>query len=228
MLVVDFDVHVGDGTQDIFWGREGEEEAESEAEETEQVCVVDLHECGAWPGGGGIELRGANGRGGGKRPLFGGVSRVVNVPLPTGSGDAAARAAVERVVAPIVRRFRPHAVVASAGFDAHALEPLAGLRWSDSTYEYLGARLVELAREASSGEGDGEKNDENDENGKVLFVLEGGYSREALRSAVASLVRGAATMRVPVPSSAEGEEEEDRLDEASEAMIRAVVEEHGL
>lgn len=181
VLVIDWDVHVGDGTQDIFWGHprgrgrrakkgggeksggdepcgggadgeeKGEEGEEDVDDEEESVCVIDLHEAGAWPGGGGIELRGHPGSS---------SSRVVNVPLPSGSGDAAARAAFERVVIPFAARFRPEAIVVSAGFDAHELEPLAGLRWTDATYAFLGAAAARLAE--SHGPRCG-----------LLFVLEG-------------------------------------------------------
>jgi len=243
--VIDWDVHVGDGTQDIFWGArprarrggrgnkeedggkrssggehagadDGEEEEEEE-EEDEEVCVIDLHEAGAWPGGGGVELRGAqsaSGRGalrtGDGTPL----SRVINVPLPSGSGDATARAAFERIIAPVAARFKPEAIVVSAGFDAHELEPLAGLAWTDETYRYLGAATARLAeRLGPCG---------------VLLLLEGGYSRRALRTAVAALAEGAATLEVPpAPAAAEGERD-PVMEREGEVAISAVVEEHGL
>lgn len=231
VLVIDWDVHVGDGTQDIFWGHprgrsrrrksgggEGEEREEEgdddddEEEEEENVCVIDLHEAGAWPGGGGIELRGHPSKSGSS--IGGHLSRVVNVPLPRGSGDAAARAAFERVVVPFAARFRPEAVVVSSGFDAHELEPLAGLKWTDATYQFLGAAAARLAAEHGGPAGCG-----------LLFVLEGGYSRRALRSSVAALAKGAATLEVPPP--AEKGEQRD-LEREVEAAISAVVEEHGL
>jgi acetoin utilization deacetylase AcuC-like enzyme len=243
--VIDWDVHVGDGTQDIFWGArprarrggrgnkeedggkrssggehagadDGEEEEEEE-EEDEEVCVIDLHEAGAWPGGGGVELRGAqsaSGRGalrtGDGTPL----SRVINVPLPSGSGDATARAAFERIIVPVAARFKPEAIVVSAGFDAHELEPLAGLAWTDETYRYLGAATARLAeRLGPCG---------------VLLLLEGGYSRRALRTAVAALAEGAATLEVPpAPAAAEGERD-PVMEREGEVAISAVVEEHGL
>ena len=261
VLVIDWDVHVGDGTQDIFWGgrprarrggrgnkeedgekrssggeqagaddgeeeeeeeameeqQQEEEEEEEEAMEDEEVCVIDLHEAGAWPGGGGVELRGAqsaSGRGalrtGDGTPL----SRVINVPLPSGSGDATARAAFERIIVPVAARFKPEAIVVSAGFDAHKLEPLAGLAWTDETYRYLGAATARLAeRLGPCG---------------VLLLLEGGYSRRALRTAVAALAEGAATLEVPpAPAAAEGERD-PVMEREGEVAISAVVEEHGL
>ena len=124
---------------------------------------------------------------------------------------AAARAAFERVVIPFAARFRPEAIVVSAGFDAHELEPLAGLRWTDATYQFLGAATARLAGRHGCG---------------LLFVLEGGYSRRALRSAVAALAKGAATLEEGPPAVApeRGEREEREV----EAAIRAVVEEHKL
>ena len=194
-----------------------EEEEEEEAMEDEEVCVIDLHEAGAWPGGGGVELRGAqsaSGRGalrtGDGTPL----SRVINVPLPSGSGDATARAAFERIIVPVAARFKPEAIVVSAGFDAHELEPLAGLAWTDETYRYLGAATARLAeRLGPCG---------------VLLLLEGGYSRRALRTAVAALAEGAATLEVPpAPAAAEGERD-PVMEREGEVAISAVVEEHGL
>ena len=253
VLVIDWDVHVGDGTQDIFWGHprrrrrreakekengngndddddEGsggvEENDEEEESEDEQVCVVDLHEAGAWPGGGGIEVQGEGGGGGGgggsacgrgklkTRDGKNDLSRIVNVPLPSGSGDALARAAFERVISPIADRFGPQAIVVSAGFDAHELEPLAGLNWKDETFQFLGASTAALAAKHGCG---------------VLFVLEGGYSRRALRSAVAALAKGAATLEVPELVVEEGGEEKGLvLAREEEEAIRAVVEEHKL
>lgn len=221
VLVVDWDVHVGDGTQDIFWGhRRGGGDCEDGGadgggeEEEEHVCVVDLHEAGAWPGGGGIEVRGQAGSGGKLKTGEEGtalLSRVINVPLPSGSGDAAARAAFERIVVPVAARLRPEAIVVSAGFDAHELEPLAGLNWKDETYQFLGAGATALARRHGCG---------------LLFVLEGGYSRAALGSAAAALAKGAATLEAP--ESVEGGGASLVLGREEEAAIGAVVEEHGL
>ena len=246
VLVIDWDVHVGDGTQDIFWGghrrirsrgrrrsgggeeylsadgergdgeeqEEAEEQQEEGGEEEESVCVIDLHEAGAWPGGGGIELRGNRSRGGIELETGDGrttLSRVVNVPLPSGSGDATARLAFERIIVPVAARFKPEAIVVSAGFDAHELEPLAGLKWKDETFQFLGASTAALAEKHGCG---------------LLFALEGGYSRSALRSAVAALAKGAATLEVPEAVAAEGGEEQRGRE--GEAAISAVVEEHGL
>src|SRR5439155_14688210 len=92
VAVVDFDVHHGNGTQDIFW-------------EEPRVLYASTHQFPFYPGSGAVHERGAGkGRGG-----------TVNVPLPEGAGDAAFLAAYDRVILPAVERFRPDLVIASAG-----------------------------------------------------------------------------------------------------------------
>jgi acetoin utilization deacetylase AcuC-like enzyme len=121
VLVLDWDVHHGNGTQAIFW-------------DDPRVLYVSLHEWPAYPGTGRADETGGDGAPG----------LTVNIPLPGGAtGDIAVRA-LDEVVAPVAEGFAPTWVVVSAGFDAHRDDPLAGLAWSAGDYALLAARAAAL------------------------------------------------------------------------------------
>ena len=107
VLVLDWDVHHGNGTQDLLWNRG-------------DVALVDLHQDGIYPGSGDLHETGAGA----------GLGATVNVPLPGGCGDAEYLAALEAVFVPFAERFDPDLLLVSAGFDAHWADPLAGQRVS--------------------------------------------------------------------------------------------------
>jgi len=92
--------------------------------------------------------------------------RLVNLPLPAYTGDRGYLQAVDQVVGPLAQRFRPQMVFVSAGFDAHWTDPLTTLGLSTTGYFHLSCRLVELARDLCDG--------------KLVFVLEGGYDAQRL------------------------------------------------
>ena len=114
VLILDWDVHHGNGTQDIFW-------------DDPRVLYVSTHQWPAYPGTG----RAAEVGGGGARGL------TVNVPLPPGSTGDAARLAMEKVVAPAVESFAPDWLLISAGFDAHREDPMADLAWTAGDFADL-------------------------------------------------------------------------------------------
>jgi acetoin utilization deacetylase AcuC-like enzyme len=114
VLIVDWDVHHGNGTQDIFW-------------DDPRVMYVSTHEWPLYPGTGRAEEVGG--------PRAPGLT--VNIPLPPGGTGDVARAALDEVVAPEVERFQPGWVLISAGFDAHRRDPLAGLEWSSGDFADL-------------------------------------------------------------------------------------------
>jgi acetoin utilization deacetylase AcuC-like enzyme len=126
VMIVDWDVHHGNGTQAIFWN-------------DDRVCYVSTHQEGLYPGTGRIgELGGADARG-----------LTVNIPLPPGAtGDVVTRA-LDEVAAPVAARFAPTWVLVSAGYDAHRDDPLADLALSGGDY----ARLASLVREFAPGPG---------------------------------------------------------------------------
>jgi acetoin utilization deacetylase AcuC-like enzyme len=114
VLVVDFDVHHGNGTQHIF-------------EEDPRVLYVSSHEYPFYPGTGAIDEVGkGEGRG-----------FTVNLPLPAGLGDGDFTAVYREVVEPVARAFAPELVLVSAGFDAYVDDPLAGMRLTARGYREL-------------------------------------------------------------------------------------------
>jgi acetoin utilization deacetylase AcuC-like enzyme len=122
VLVVDWDVHHGNGTQELFW-------------DDPRVLFVSTHQFPAYPGTGRAdEIGGARARG-----------LTVNFALPPGATGDVALAALDDVVAPAAEAFAPTWVLISAGFDAHRADPLADLVWSAGDYAALATRVVEHA-----------------------------------------------------------------------------------
>jgi acetoin utilization deacetylase AcuC-like enzyme len=122
VAIVDWDVHHGNGTQDLFW-------------DDPRVLFVSTHEWPLYPGSGRAEeTGGANAPG-----------LTVNIPLPAGATGDVLLATMDTVVAPIVDRFAPTWVLVSAGFDAHRDDPLADLRLSAGDFSDLMARVQRFA-----------------------------------------------------------------------------------
>ena len=128
VLIYDYDVHHGNGTNDIFHS-------------DPNVLFISTHEDGSYPGTGKITDVGSGE----------GIGATVNVPLPPGSGDKAALRAFEEIVTPAAARFKPDFIIVSAGYDAHWRDPLAGLNFRTGTYHRLCAKLKELANELCGG-----------------------------------------------------------------------------
>jgi len=124
VAIVDFDVHHGNGTQDIFW-REP------------RVLYASTHQSPLYPGTGAEDETG--------------VGNIVNAPLPAASSSFAFREACREIVLPAVERFRPQLVMISAGFDAHYLDPLANLNLGAPDYEWITRELVDIARKSAQG-----------------------------------------------------------------------------
>lgn len=136
IAIVDFDAHHGNGTQAAFL-------------DEPRVAYLSTHQWGIYPGTGWFE-EGPGARG-----------RIVNVPLPAGSGDATFAQIEEEIIDPFVRAFQPLLLLVSAGFDGHWNDPLTSLGLSSAGFHRLARRLVDLADEHCSG--------------RIVFVLEGGY-----------------------------------------------------
>lgn len=128
VLVVDWDVHHGNGTQDSFY---------AEAD----VLYVSTHQYPFYPGTGAAAEVGSGA----------GAGRTVNVPLPAGCGDDEYVAAFERLVLPIAEQFRPEFVLVSAGFDAHRRDPLAGMTVTEEGYRAMTRLLMQLAERHAEG-----------------------------------------------------------------------------
>jgi acetoin utilization deacetylase AcuC-like enzyme len=117
VAIVDWDVHHGNGTQDIFW-------------DDASVLFASLHQWPFYPGTGGPGEENET---------------TVNVPLPAGSGDDEYLRAFAERVEPAVRAFEPELVLVSAGFDAHVDDPLAGMRLTRDGFRELARRSAALA-----------------------------------------------------------------------------------
>ena len=116
VAIVDWDVHHGNGTQDIFW-------------DDESVFFVSLHQWPFYPGSGGPGD---------------GNETTLNVPLEAGSGDGDYLQAFDELVTPAVRAFEPDLVLVSAGFDAHIDDPLASMRITADGFRELARRSAAL------------------------------------------------------------------------------------
>ncbi|MFB6073096.1 MAG: histone deacetylase family protein [Halobacterium sp.] len=127
VAVFDWDVHHGNGTQDIFYDRG-------------DVFYASIHEDGLYPGTGDLEETGEGA----------GEGATLNLPFPAGSGDAEYCAAVDDAVAPAVREFDPDLVVVSAGFDAHRHDPISRMHVSTEGYGALTDRVRALADDADA------------------------------------------------------------------------------
>ncbi len=119
VAVVDFDVHHGNGTQDLLWD--------------EARCLfISSHQMPLYPGSGAASERGAHGQ-------------IINIPLREGGTGAAMRDIYAAQVIPALRAYSPELLLISAGFDAHEDDPLAGLRWQAADYAWITQALVTVA-----------------------------------------------------------------------------------
>ena len=125
VAVIDFDVHHGNGTQEILWD--------------ESRCLTfTSQQIPLWPGTGTEEEQGH-------------YNNIVNIPLPPGSTGELMRQKYEALVFPVLRKFEPDLILISAGFDAHEADPLAELNWSTADFSWLTERLCKIAEECCEG-----------------------------------------------------------------------------
>ena len=125
VAVVDFDVHHGNGSQEIFWS-------------DPKVMYSSTHEMPLYPGTGGTSERGDH-------------DTIVNAPLRAGDGGDRFRAAFENVILPLLEKFSPELIVISAGFDAHWRDPLANLQLVEDDFAWVTRKLMELADKTAQG-----------------------------------------------------------------------------
>lgn len=165
VMVLDFDAHHGNGTQEIFWHEP-------------RVLHIDMHEYGIYPGTGSANDVGGEGAEGTK----------INIPLPHSASDREFMWVIHEVLPRLAEAFKPDALVVSAGFDSHVLDPMSTLRASDEVFMALGSFVAELVQHRVKG---------------AVIVLEGGYG-SALPAGLRSFLRGfsqrAVKERVPMPT----------------------------
>lgn len=149
VAVVDFDVHHGNGTQAAFFNRP-------------ELFYASSHQSPLYPGTGSASETGVS-------------HNIVNVPLPRGCDSALFRARIEADMLPAVRQFNPELIIISAGFDAHRLDPLAGLSLEDDDFGWITRELMRIADATCEG--------------RIVSILEGGYSLDGLATGTAAHVR---------------------------------------
>jgi acetoin utilization deacetylase AcuC-like enzyme len=125
VAIMDFDVHHGNGTQDIFWA-------------DRSVLYASTHQMPLYPGTGAKDETGEHGT-------------IVNAPLRAGDDGEAFRAAVESIILPKMIAFRPDLVLISAGFDAHRRDPLANINLIEADYAWITVQLMEVADRYAGG-----------------------------------------------------------------------------
>ena len=127
-LIIDFDAHHGNGTQEIFYDRP-------------EVMYISTHEYPFYPGTGGVE---ETGRGLAK-------GNTINIPLPAGCGDNEYLLAFEQIITPAARRFKPRLILVSAGYDAHWADSIALMQLSVSGFREMAMVIRGLASELCEG-----------------------------------------------------------------------------
>ncbi len=125
VAIVDFDVHHGNGTQDLLWNEP-------------RTLTVTSHQSPLWPGTGAPDERGAH-------------DNVINIPLSPQSAGKEMREAYERLVFPKLEEFAPEFLFISAGFDAHTADPLAELNWVEKDFIWLTRQLNQIAEKHCKG-----------------------------------------------------------------------------
>ena len=125
VAVVDFDVHHGNGTQEIFWS-------------DPSVQYASTHQMPLFPGTGEIGQRGAH-------------DTIVNAPLSAGDGSDVFRDAMTTAILPRIDAFAPDLIIISAGFDAHRLDPIGGLQLNVEDFVWITSELMEIARRRANG-----------------------------------------------------------------------------
>ncbi|MGB0505548.1 MAG: histone deacetylase family protein [Pikeienuella sp.] len=148
VAIADFDVHHGNGTQDVVW-------------DDPRICFCSSHQSPLYPGTGMEHETGAG--------------NIHNATLPPMSGGAAFRAAWRDKLLPAIDAHKPDLIVISAGFDAHADDPLANLNLVEDDFAWITQELCDLANKHCDG--------------RVVSTLEGGYSLSALSDSTAAHVK---------------------------------------
>jgi acetoin utilization deacetylase AcuC-like enzyme len=125
VAIVDFDVHHGNGSQEIFWS-------------DPSVMYCSTHEMPLYPGTGARGERGVH-------------DNIVNAPLSAGNGGREFREAFEMAILPRLDTFQPDLIVISAGFDAHMRDPLANLNLLEADFDWATRKLMEIADASAAG-----------------------------------------------------------------------------
>ena len=148
VAVVDFDVHHGNGTQDLLW-------------DEPRTLFCSMHQSPLWPGSG-------------QKDETGGFNNIINIPVDPETDGEKIKIIFNNSILPKLESFRPELLIISAGFDAHADDPLANLNLVEEDYAWITHKLCDVAEKYC--------------NGRLVSSLEGGYNLEALAASVAAHV----------------------------------------
>jgi acetoin utilization deacetylase AcuC-like enzyme len=151
ILIMDWDVHHGNGTQDAFYA-------------DPSVLFISTHQYPYYPGSGAANETGTGA----------GEGFTINIPLPAGCADAEYAQVFGDIVVPAVEKFAPDWLLVSAGFDPHRRDPLGGMGVTDEGFAMMSRSLLGLADKFTDG--------------KIVFLLEGGYDLAGLRGSVAAVL----------------------------------------
>ena len=152
VLILDYDVHHGNGTQDIFYS-------------DPSVMFMSIHQSPFYPGSGAFDETGAGA----------GEGYTLNVPIGGGLGDTPYQRIFAEIVWPAAERFDPDLMLISAGLDAHWVDPLANMQLSLGGYDHLARECIKMAEHLCDG--------------KIVFVMEGGYDLKALSHGWCNIAR---------------------------------------
>ena len=148
VAVVDFDVHHGNGTQSIFW-------------DDPDLLLISSHQVPLYPGSGAADERGI-------------ADNILNIPLPPLTGSQTFREVYREQALPRLSAFQPEFILISAGFDAHADDPLASLQLHEEDFAWVTSEILAVAGSVCQG--------------RVVSTLEGGYDLDALGRCAAAHV----------------------------------------
>ncbi len=162
ILIMDWDVHHGNGTQAAFY-------------DDPTVFFISTHQFPFYPGSGAVNETGVGA----------GEGLTLNVPLPAGCTDVEYLQVFQDIVVPAAEKFQPEWILVSAGFDPHRRDPLAGMNVTEEGFGAMARLLLALANRFADG--------------RIAFLLEGGYDLAGLRDSVAAVL---AAMQAQVPPPA--------------------------
>ncbi|MCO5314740.1 MAG: class II histone deacetylase [Solirubrobacterales bacterium] len=190
VVILDWDVHHGNGTHDIFY-------------EDPSVLFISIHQDGLYPAGYGSLDQTGEGEGEGF---------TVNVPLPPGSGDAGYGAAIDRVIAPVIRRFDPGLILISAGQDPAAADPLGRMSVTTEGFRRMAGAVRDLADEFCDG--------------RLVVFQEGGYSLDHMPFCTLAVIEAIAGLDPSFDSDPVELDVPTVLGAAEQAAVEAAVTAH--
>jgi len=160
ILIVDWDVHHGNGTQAAFY-------------DDPTVFFISTHQFPFYPGSGAVNETGVGA----------GEGLTLNVPLPAGCTDVEYLQVFQDIVVPAAEKFQPEWILVSAGFDPHRRDPLGGMNVTEEGFGAMARLLLALANRFADG--------------RIAFLLEGGYDLAGLRDSVAAVLAAMQTQVLP-------------------------------